>query len=83
MFRVRFQEFEKLFFYFPDLERHDKPKYSKSDMQEALRFLCDLGLQSHHILGTCIAKTEVDVLMSFSEHSLLKLSVINAEELSE
>lgn len=64
---------EKLFFYFPDLERHDKPKYSKSDMQEGFRFLCDLGLQGHHILGTCIAKTEVDVLMSFSEQRYLDI----------
>ncbi len=62
---------ENLFFYFPDLERTNHQKYTRSDIQNAQRFLWNLGLKEHHILGSCLAKTEINVVMSSSEKQYL------------
>lgn len=62
---------ENLFFYFPDLERRNHQKYTRSDIQNAQRFLWNLGLKEHHILGSCLAKTEINVVMSSSEKQYL------------
>lgn len=62
---------ENLFFYFPDLERTNHQKYTRSDIQNAQRFLWNLGLKEHHILGNCLAKTEINVVMSSSEKQYL------------
>lgn len=62
---------ENLFFYFPDLERTKHQKYTRSDIQNAQRFLWNLGLKEHHILGSCLAKAEINVVMSFSEQRYL------------
>jgi hypothetical protein len=62
---------ENLFFYFPDLERTNHQKYTRSDIQNAQHFLWNLGLKEHHILGSCLAKTEINVVMSSSEKQYL------------
>lgn len=62
---------ENLFFYFPDLERTRHQKYTRSDIQNAQRFLWNLGLKEHHILGSCLAKAEINVVMSSSEQRYL------------
>lgn len=62
---------ENLFFYFPDLERTNHQKYTRSDIQNAQRFLWNLGFKEHHILGSCLAKTEINVVMSSSEKQYL------------
>lgn len=62
---------ENLFFYFPDLERTKHQKYTRSDIQNAQRFLWNLGLKEHHILGSCLAKAEINVVMSSSEQRYL------------
>ncbi len=62
---------ENLFFYFPDLERTNQQKYTRSDIQNVQRFLWNLGLKEHHILGSCLAKTEINVVMSSSEKRYL------------
>lgn len=62
---------ENLFFYFPDLERTKHQQYTRSDIQNAQRFLWNLGLKEHHILGSCLAKTEINVVMSSSEKRYL------------
>lgn len=62
---------ENLFFYFPDLERTNYQKYTRSDIQKTQRFLWNLGVTEHHILGTCLAKAETNVVMSFGEQRYL------------
>lgn len=64
---------EHLFFYFPGLERTGYKKYTKSAIRKGILFLKDLGIQGHHILGTCQAKMETDFLMTIGEQRYLDL----------
>lgn len=73
---------ENLFFYFPDLERTKHQKYTRSDIQNAQRFLWNLGLKEHHILGSCLAKAEINVVMSFSEQRYLDFVCLLAKILA-
>lgn len=64
---------ERLFFYFPNLERAGNKAYTKSAIRKGILFLNDLGIQGHHILGTCQAKMETDFLMTIGEQRYLDL----------
>ncbi|MDD2954915.1 MAG: AAA family ATPase [Oscillospiraceae bacterium] len=63
----------KLFFYFPDIYGGQGRSYSKETIRQCSRFLWDLGLKGHHILGTCLAKKEVNVVMTAAEERYLEL----------
>lgn len=64
---------KQLYFYFPSLDRSHEPKYTRGEIQDAQRFLWNLGIKGHHVLGTCLAKVETDVVMSYGEREYIKL----------
>lgn len=67
---------DELYFYFPDTFDRERKVYTKEMIRHSYKFLCNLGLQSHHILGTCLAKTETNIVMSIGEERYLELMYI-------
>lgn len=64
---------KRLYFYFPALDRGNRRKYSRSEIQHASRFLRNLGIKGHHILETCLTKSEMNIVMSYGEQAYIDL----------
>lgn len=64
---------KQLYFYIPSLDRNHRIQYTRREIQEAQQFLWSLGIKGHHILGTCLAKVETNVVMSYGEREYIKL----------
>lgn len=62
-----------LYFYFPALDRGNRCKYSRSEIQHASQFLRNLGIKGHHILETCLTKSEMNIVMSYGEQEYINL----------
>jgi ABC-type uncharacterized transport system ATPase subunit len=62
-----------VYFFSPEEYGRTHQAYSKEMIRTGYKFLCGLGLQSHHILGTCLAKKETNVLMSVGEQRYIEL----------
>lgn len=64
----------KLFyFYFPALDRGKRRRYSRNEIQHASQFLRNVGIKGHHILETCLTKSEMNIVMSYSEQAYIDL----------
>ena len=61
----------KLYFCVFDSDMERNRKYSIDDIMAAQQFLQKIGLSEHHILGTCLAKKEMNVYMSIAEYHYL------------
>lgn len=61
----------KLYFYVFDSDMSRNRRYTVEDIIAAQQFLHRIGLREHHILGTCLAKKELNVYMTVSEYRYL------------
>ncbi len=64
---------EKLFFYFPEYRRASPKQYTHKEILESFEFLQRIGISGHHVLGTCNAKTQLNIVMNSDEQNYLDL----------